>query len=103
MDCSLIRPPVAVVQQSDPPLKVSPSPRHSTVHVHRSPNRRFVFRTVVTEHEHTQQVIVRQTLVWYDTKQKRYRKRTELQMFDVDDEDHESIEFNRFVAQQLWK
>ena len=88
MECSLIR-PVVVTKPS------------ITVHVYRSPNKRFVYRTVVTENDSTKQVMVRNVLLWYDHRQKRYRKRIELQTFDTGD-DEDIPEFNRFVAQQLW-
>lgn len=61
------------------------TPSHDSPNMYRSPNKRFVFRTQITEKN--DKVIVKRTLFWYDSVKRTYRRKIELQTYDCMDDD----------------
>ena len=60
------------------------------VHVFRTPNNKLQIRTEVKFQRKT--VLVRRTSIWYDTVEKKNKKRVELQQFNCDEEEEYCVE-----------
>ena len=67
-------------------------PIHPTpyVHVFRTPNNKLQIRTEVKFQRKT--VLVKRTSIWYDTVDKKNKKRVELQQFNCDEEEESCVE-----------
>lgn len=69
--------------------------------VFRSPNKRFVCRTKIVERDHS--VTIQRTLLWYDTIQKKYRKRREIHTYHCcDEQEQQGYEFETFMFNNLY-
>lgn len=76
-----------------------PSLHKKTVDSYHSPHKRFVYRTQITEND--SQVTIKRILVWYDSAEKRYRKRIEFQTFDCATINECDLAFDEFVKTHL--
>ena len=50
--------------------------------IYKSPKKQFIAVTKIIEKD--DKVMIKRTITWFDVRQNRYRKRTELQTFDCD-------------------
>lgn len=93
MNALLLNPP-------PPPPSLSLKRHKKTIDGYHSPRKRFVYRTQITEND--TQVTIKRTLVWYDSAERRYRKKIEFQTYDCTTTDEcDTDEFEEFVKTHL--
>lgn len=77
-------------------------PIHPTpyVHVFRTPNNKLQIRTEVKFQRKT--VLVKRTSIWYDTVEKKNKKRIELQQFNCDEEEEYCDVSKHDISEELF-